>query len=91
MTSCAGAGETGTGKSVSVKKKVLEDFREEFLSIHVTFSAQTSANQTQDVIDSKLDRRRKGVLGPPVSWGKVPACERERGLSLLEPFVARLG
>ena len=60
-------GDTGTGKSVSVKKKLLEGMpKEQFTSMFLNFSAQTSANQTQDIIDSKLDKRRKGVIGPPV-------------------------
>lgn len=32
----------------------------------LTFSAQTSANQTQDYLDDKFEKRRKGVFGPPV-------------------------
>lgn len=31
----------------------------------MTFSAQTSANQTQDYLDDKFEKKRKGVFGPP--------------------------
>ena len=64
-------GETGTGKSVSVKKLVhrlvsTSASGQSFQAIELNFSAQTSANMTQDIIDSKLEKRRKGVLGPPL-------------------------
>ena len=64
-------GDTGTGKSVSIKNKLLSGMPETYNSIALNFSAQTSANQTQDLIDSKLDKRRKGVIGPPLGMTTI--------------------
>jgi dynein heavy chain len=60
------SGDTGTGKSASINRKLLTGMPEKYKSNFVNFSAQTHCNQTQDIVDSKLAKRRKGVLGPPV-------------------------
>ncbi|XP_009304459.3 dynein axonemal heavy chain 1 [Danio rerio] len=59
-------GPTGTGKTLTISDKLLKNMPAEYITHFLMFSARTSANQTQDYIDSKLDRRRKGVFGPPL-------------------------
>ena len=59
-------GPTGVGKSAVTNNFLVRLPKEGFIANSVNFSARTSANQTQDTIMSKLDRRRKGVFGPPV-------------------------
>ncbi|XP_073385492.1 uncharacterized protein [Physcomitrium patens] len=57
-------GPTGTGKSVYVKQYLMKLDTEKWQSIFFNFSAQTSANQTQDIIDGKLIKRKPGIFGP---------------------------
>lgn len=56
----------GTGKTATIMNYLKGLPKEEYLSNVVNCSARTTAQQMQELVMAKLDRRRKGVFGPPV-------------------------
>lgn len=59
-------GETGVGKSVIARELLLSiSQKADYLPIFLNFSAQTSSNRTQEMIEAKLEKKRKNVLGAP--------------------------
>ncbi|KAL8275069.1 hypothetical protein Esti_000948 [Eimeria stiedai] len=58
-------GPTGTGKSVILTELVLSSLPENYEAHLMTFSAHTRVNQMQDLLEAKVEKRRRGVFGPP--------------------------
>jgi len=58
------SGVTGSGKTVTLQKYI--ESQPSLINNPLTFSAQTTSNGVQELIDSKFDRRSAGVFGPPV-------------------------
>ncbi|XP_053339456.1 dynein axonemal heavy chain 1 [Clarias gariepinus] len=81
-------GPTGTGKTLTVSDKLLKNMPAEYITHFLMFSARTSANQTQDYIDSKLDKRRKGVFGPPLGKNFVFFID-DLNMPMLETYGAQ--
>ncbi|XP_060043693.1 dynein axonemal heavy chain 6 [Erinaceus europaeus] len=59
-------GITGVGKTV-IAKGLLNRIQESagYVPVYLNFSAQTSSVRTQEIIESKLERKRKNILGAP--------------------------
>ncbi|XP_060941446.1 dynein axonemal heavy chain 6 [Limanda limanda] len=59
-------GSTGVGKSV-VARGLLNSMQEKsgYLPVFISFSAQTSSACTQEIIESKLEKKRKNIMGAP--------------------------
>ncbi|EEZ99537.1 Dynein heavy chain, cytoplasmic-like Protein [Tribolium castaneum] len=60
-------GDTGVGKTV-VAKDVLNRLYEtgQFVPVTINFSAQTSSFRTQEILELKLEKKKKTLLGAPL-------------------------
>jgi dynein heavy chain len=81
-------GVTGTGKSVMVHQTLSSLSDEAYAFVPLTFSAQTSVNQTQDIIDGRMDKRRRGVYGPPLGRRAVVFVD-DLNMPALEQYGAQ--
>ncbi|EGD81584.1 dynein heavy chain 6 [Salpingoeca rosetta] len=60
-------GTTGVGKSVIAKEYLdTAEAAGSVLPLTMNFSAQTSSQRTQEIIESKLEKKPKNRLGPPM-------------------------
>ncbi|XP_047126546.1 dynein axonemal heavy chain 6 isoform X3 [Hydra vulgaris] len=59
-------GTTGVGKSV-IAKGILSNIKEKanYVPVFINFSAQTSSFRTQEMVELKLEKKRKNILGAP--------------------------
>ncbi|XP_049547176.1 dynein axonemal heavy chain 12 [Anopheles darlingi] len=59
-------GPTGTGKTYYIQNYMMSKMdQERCLPTFITFTTQITANQTQELIISKLIKKKRGVYGPP--------------------------
>lgn len=59
-------GNTGIGKSVTIRHFMDKLPKDKFINSILNLAANTKPHNLQEIIMGKVDRRRKGVFGPPV-------------------------
>ncbi|XP_066588945.1 dynein axonemal heavy chain 6 [Prorops nasuta] len=82
-------GATGVGKSV-MTKLVLNSLQStgSWVPINLIFSAQTTSGRTQEILELKLERRKRALLGAPIGK-KVCVFVDDVNMPKLETFGAQ--
>lgn len=58
-------GETGVGKSVITSNYLVNADPENYVAAFINFSGKTTSKNLKDAFESKLEKKRKTLLGPP--------------------------
>eukprot|EP00928_Gymnodinium_smaydae_P048232 TRINITY_DN3222_c2_g2_i2.p1 TRINITY_DN3222_c2_g2~~TRINITY_DN3222_c2_g2_i2.p1 ORF type:complete len:3935 (+),score=1014.18 TRINITY_DN3222_c2_g2_i2:1731-11807(+) len=58
-------GQTGTGKTIAVQQAIAGLDDQVSTSLTINFSAMTSSAKTQEILESKIEKRIKNKYGPP--------------------------
>lgn len=64
-------GNSGTGKTLTVNS-VIDSFGQNYSTLNVNFSGRTTAENVQDMIESRMVKKMKETLAPPA--GKTLLC-----------------
>jgi dynein heavy chain len=65
-------GESGVGKSVIIQDLLNRIGKpNKYVNVVLNFSAQTSSFQTQQMMELKVEKKRKNISGAPVGFNKV--------------------
>lgn len=76
-------GPTATGKTIYAHDYLSKKINQhDYASIKINFTMHTEAHQVQDIIMARLNKRRKGVFGPPLGKRCVIFID---DLSLISP------
>ena len=59
------SGETGVSKSVITADFLIHADQEKYISAFINFSGKTTSKNLKEAIESKLEKKRKTLLGPP--------------------------
>ncbi len=59
-------GGTGVGKTVIINDVLRRSEKTNFIPVTVNFTAQTSSRRTEEIVEAKLDKKRKALFGAPV-------------------------
>ena len=57
-------GPTGTGKTLYLNNLLKSMDKEKYMHLPIVFSSKTTAGKTQEILEAKLEKRRKNVYGP---------------------------